>query len=123
MTLKNAFGDLALDSSVQEVKDTLGSPGQEATLEAIRELQSDIKTLADTMLILVSALLEKAPRLSGSDQMAVLVESGSIGTVTTVTTCATLTNLSQVGGRSAQTLADAQIMNGTSHIYSNIMVS
>ena len=120
MTLKNAFGDLALDSSVQEVKDTLGSPGQEATLEAIRELQSDIKTLADTMLILVSALLEKAPRLSGSDQMAVLVESGSIGTVTT---CATLTNLSQVGGRSAQTLADAQIMNGTSHIYSNIMVS
>lgn len=111
MTLQNAFGDLALDATSQQIK----------------ELQESINILNDTMLVLLSAILEKMPRVTGNDQAAVSIESGSVsissGTVTTVTTCGTVTNQAQVGGQEALTVARSQIMSGTQHIYSNIVVS
>ena len=79
--------------------------------------------LLDELVFILQSILEKMPRVTGNDQAAVSVEAGSLSTVSTVTTCGTLTTISQIGTRSAMTAADAMIMQGTSHIYNNLVVS
>ena len=79
--------------------------------------------LLDELVFILQSILEKMPRVTGNDQAAVSVEAGSLSTVSTVTTCGTLTTVSQIGTRSAMTAADAMIMQGTSHIYNNLVVS
>lgn len=104
MTLRNAFEELALDSTAQALKE-----------------------LNDTMLYMLGAILEKMPRVTGNDQAAVSVEGGSVniasGTVTTVGTVSNVAALTNIGGRHTSNLSDAQTMAGTSHIYSNITVT
>jgi hypothetical protein len=103
----------------------------DATLVAINSLQSDIRDLNDTLVTLLSAIFEKMPRVTGNDQAAVSIESGTVAVsslptlaaVTTVATVSTVTNQAQLGGQEALTIARAQIMSGTSHIYNNIEVS
>lgn len=95
----------------------------DATAQAIQAMSDQIKVLNDTMLYYMSAVLEKMPRVTGNDQAAVVAEGGTISTVTTVTTCGTVNTISQIGTRAAMTAADAQIMQGTSHLYNNILVS
>ena len=95
----------------------------EANSDAIKELSDQINILTDTMLYYMTAVLEKMPRVTGNDQAAVVAEGGTISTVSTVTTCGTVTTISQIGTRAAMTTADAQIMQGTSHLYNNILVS
>lgn len=75
------------------------------------------------LVFILQSILEKMPRVTGNDQAAVSVEVGSLSTVSTVTTCGTLTTVSQIGTRAAMTAADAMIMQGTSHIYNNLVVS
>jgi hypothetical protein len=85
----------------------------------------------------MSAIFEKLPRVTANDQAAISIESGSVGilagqtlatvttvgTVTTTTTVGTVTNQAQLGGQEAITVARAQMMAGTQHIYSNLVVS
>lgn len=92
----------------------------EANSDAIMELSDQIKILNDTMLYYMSAVLEKMPRVTGNDQAAVVAEGG---TISAVTTCGTVTTVTQIGTRAAMTTADAMIMQGTSHLYNNILVS
>ena len=100
MTLRNAFGDLALDTTVQQ----------------IRDLQEGVNNLNDTMLVLLSAILEKMPRVTGNDQAAVAIESGSVAI-----SSGTVTNQAQIGGQEALTVARAQMI--PFHIYNQIVVT
>lgn len=153
MALVNAFGDLALDTSVQSVKTSVDAitttindgvaitasalptgAATDATLVALQALQQDIADLNENLLALTSALLNAMPRITANKQAAISIEAGSVGisaaqtlatvtTVATVTTCATVTNQAQLGGQEALTVARSQIMAGTNHIYSNLVVS
>ena len=79
-----------------------------------------IKELNDTMLIMLSAILEKLPRTTGNDQSAVSIEAGTLPAVTTVTTVSTLNTL---GGRTAAQAYDSITNMGALHLYQNIIVS
>ena len=97
MPLRNAFADLATEDTTQ------------------------------TLLYLLTAILEKMPRVDNADRLVITsVEAGSqavtvsSGTVTTVTTVGNQTNL---GGRDATNIPQAIANMGTAHIYNNITVS
>lgn len=101
MALQNAFGDLGLEATQQEL---LGGA-----------------------LALLSAILEKMPRVDVNDRLLVnpsevtsAVTIGS-GTVTTVTTVGTMTNQTNVGGRDASHIAYASANAGAMHIYNNLV--
>jgi len=129
MALVNAFGDIALDSSVQDVKTSVDDVN--TTLVAIQALQQNISDLNENLLGLMSALYNALPRLTANKQAAISIEAGSVGisaaqtlaTVTTVGTINTVTTQTQIGGQEALTVARSQIMAGTQHIYNNIVVS
>ena len=101
----------------------------EVTLQAIEDLQTEIRALNDTMVYLISAVLEKMPRVTGNDQAAVFIENtptvniAASQTLATVTTVSTLSNISQIGGQEALTAARAQIMSGATYIYDNVKVT
>lgn len=88
-------------------------PAGAATDSTLQALQA----LNDTMLYMLGAILEKMPRVTGNDQAAVSIETGS------VTTVGTVSNMTNIGGRHTANVADAMTMAGTSHIYNNITVS
>ena len=97
MTLRNAFADLATEDTTQ------------------------------TLLYLLTAILEKMPRVDNADRLVITsAEAGSqavtvsSGTVTTVTTVGNQTNL---GGRDTTNIPQAVANMGTAHIYNNIIVS
>lgn len=99
MALQNLLGDITLEATQQEL---LGS-----------------------VVVLLSAMLEKMPRVTGNDQAAVSIEAGSVavsgGTMTAVTTVNTVADQRAQGG---QFISGANTMlAGTQHIYSNIVVS
>ena len=147
MALQNALGNIALDTSVQQVKTAVdavtatindGVPitaaalplpsgaSTEATMEAIQNLSQDIRDLTDTILTLLSAIFEKMPRVTATDQVAASIENTptvNIAASQTLATVSTLNNIAQIGGQEAVTVARSQIMAGTQHIYSNIVVS
>lgn len=89
---------------------TLDSVAKDATLQAI-------DTLTETMVLLLSAMLEKMPRVSGNDQCAVVPEGGTISQVGTVT------NVLQVTGRYVAHAPEAFSAMDASRIYNNIIVS
>ncbi len=91
---------------------TVAGGVQDATVLALNDLN-------DTMLYMLGAILEKMPRVTGNDQMAISIETGSVG----ITGNQTLGNMTNLGGRYATNAADGMAMAGTSHIYSNITVS
>ena len=95
---------------------------------ADQDLGTQLKDLTETVAILLSAILEKLPRVTATDQAAVSVETGTVAVstvtgVTTVSTVSSVTNQTQIGGQEALSAARAQMMAGTQHIYSNIVVS
>ena len=97
MALRNAFAEMATEDTTQ------------------------------TLLYLLTAILEKMPRVDNADRLVITsVEAGSqavtvsSGTVTTVTTVGNQTNL---GGRDATNIPQAVANMGTAHIYNNIIVS
>lgn len=98
----------------------------EATMTAIQSLSQDIRDLTDTILTLLSAIFEKMPRVTATDQVAASIENTptvNIAASQTLATVSTLNNVAQIGGQEAVTVARSQIMAGTQHIYSNIVVS
>jgi len=98
-------------------------------LAGISQEETQLELLGN-ITVLLAAMLERMPRVTGNDQVATSIETipailiagnqdlrnitGSIGSLTT---------LNQLGGKPAITAADAIIMQGTSHIYNNIIVS
>lgn len=84
MTLRNAFGDMASDASMQDA----GS-----TLVWLKRIFQALKPLGQIT-------------GSGSNRLSVDVNNvvgGNLGTVTTVTTCSTVTTVTTVGTVSNQT--------------------
>lgn len=87
MTMRNAFGDLATDDTLQE---------------------------ANGILRVLQTLLQKLRFPSGFDmaqnrqRVTAAVESG---TITTVTTCSTVTNLTNIGAYPGTTLVNMTLRN------------
>ena len=95
MTLRNAFGEIALDATAQ------------MTQLAIR------------------GILRVAQAIDVNGRLRVAIETGNIGTVTTlttVTTVATVTNQTNVGGVPAQYMATGQPLR-IIHLYDNLKVT
>lgn len=85
-------------------------------------LESTQEQILGTIALLLAAMLEKMPRVTGNDQCAVSVESGSVGISGSVTNITGyLGDIRALGGSYA---SGANLMlSGTQHIYSNILVS
>ncbi len=123
VTVGNFPAQTALtDAQLRAAPVPVDVPGaaQDATVAALN-------TLNDTMLVLLAAILEKMPRVTGNDQVA-----ASIETIPAISIAANqdlrnitgaLANITSIGGKPASTTADALAMAGTAHIYSNITVS
>lgn len=98
----------------------------EATMEAIQNMSQDIRDLTDTILTLLSAIFEKMPRVTATDQVAASIENTptvNIAASQTLATVSTLNNVAQIGGQEAVTVARSQIMSGATYIYDNVKVS
>lgn len=92
----------------------------DATLAALAAVQDELKTLNDTMLVMLSAILEKLPRVTGNDQAAVSIEAGSVG-ISANQTLAALNTINNVGGKYAS--GDNVSLAGCAHLYNQIIVS
>lgn len=131
-------GDIAAADDIggvkyQRVKLTLGDdgvnggdvsaanpiPSADATAQATL---AAIQTLSDTMLYMLSAILEKMPRVTGSDQMAVSIEGANL-TSSTLTQVTTVSNLNTVSTRSIPQITESISQMGALHLYQNITVS
>ena len=106
MALFNALGELNLEATQQEM---LGGT-----------------------LMLLSAILEKMPRVDANDRLLVnpsestspvTISSGTVTTVTTVASVTALANQTNIGGRDASNMAYAAANAGALHIYDKIIVS
>lgn len=87
------------------------------------DIVSQLKSVADSLMFIAAAMLEKLPRVTGNDQMAVSIESGSVGIATnqTLTTLTTLGTINGVGSKYVS--GDNLALAGVQHIYSNIVVT
>jgi hypothetical protein len=101
----------------------------ESILAGMNQEATQLELLGN-ITILLAAMLERMPRVTGNDQCAVSVE----GTVTTAISAnqdlrnitgslALLSNISNLGGKHVSTAADAIAMTGVTHIYNQITVS
>lgn len=115
--VSNMVGVGLTDSELRATPVPVEAPGaaQDATLQALA-------TLNDTMLVLLSAILEKMPRVTGNDQVAASIETIAANQDLRNITGA-LANVTSIGGKPASTTADALAMAGAGHIYNNITVS
>lgn len=91
-------------------------------LAGISQEETQLELLGN-ITILLAAMLERMPRVTGNDQMSASIESMPAVSFAANQNLGTLTNMAQLGGRPAIVAADAVVMNGTSHIYNNIIVS
>lgn len=110
------------DAQLRSAPVPVDNPGaaQDATVQALN-------TLNDTMLVLLAAILEKMPRVTGNDQVAASIETIPAISIAANQDLRNITgavaNITSIGGKPASTTADALAMAGTQHIYSNITVS
>ncbi len=94
MPLRNAFADLATEDTIQ------------------------------TLLYLLTAILEKMPRVDNADRLVITsVEAGSQAVTVSSGTVTTVGNQTNLGGRDATNIPQAIANMGTAHIYNNIIVS
>jgi hypothetical protein len=105
----------------------------DATLAALQAANDQMRELADTFLIVAQAMLDRLPRITSNDQMAVSIEAGAVGiaaaqtlatvtTVNTVTTVTGITNLANVQQLGARPLHGETLMNaGLTTIYDNLV--
>lgn len=131
-TLPGAGAVIASDDiggvQYQRIKPTHGVAGVAVDVSASDPMPVTDQTavalavLNDTMLYMLSAILEKMPRVTGNDQAAVSIESGSVG-IAASQTLATLSNITSIGGKPASTIPDAVSQMGALHLYQNIIVS
>jgi hypothetical protein len=101
MALQNLLGELSNETTQQEL---LGG-----------------------VLVLLSSILEKMPRVDGADRMVVSHSESSpavtIASAQTLATLTTLGNQTNVGGRDASHMAYAAANAGSMHIYNNLIFS
>ena len=110
MALRNAFDDLALDSTLQALR------------LAVAALTRTVGLLTPDMSGRMRVTLESAPAVVPASQSG----TWNLGTVTTVTTCSTLSNLtnqSQVGGYGANDQIPALMHLSADSLRRNITVS
>ena len=97
-----------------------------SVLAGLNEEATQLELLGN-ITVLLAAMLEKMPRVTGNDQMAVSVESHPSFALTTNQDLRNITgavaNITSVGSKTAATSVDALSMAGTAHIYNNIIVS
>lgn len=93
----------------------------ESILGGINQEATQLELLGNLTLLL-AAMLERMPRVTGNDQCAVSIEAGSVG-IAAGQTLATVTNMAQMGGRPALMAADALNNAGSVYLYNNITVS
>lgn len=122
MALRNAFEAIATEATLEQVRDRLPTSGSasEETLAALAALSDEVKSLNETMLILLQAILEKMPRVTGNDQVAVSIEAGSVG-IATNQTLATVGTLNAIGGRYVP--GDNVSSAGLTSIYNNLVIT
>lgn len=136
MALQNLLGDIALDSSVQQVKTSVDGvtaalndgvqitgavplpdgAATQATLEAVQALTEQVATLTETLNIFVSQMLRMAPKKDQLDRSVVYVESISSSTI-----IGTVSNITSLGGQPANTLVYP--LSTPVHLYNKIEVS
>ena len=110
MALRNAFDDLALDSTLQALR------------LAVAALTRTVGLLTPDMSGRMRVTLESAPAVVPASQSG----TWNLGTVTAVTTCSTLSNLtnqSQVGGYGANDQIPALMHLSADSLRRNITVS
>ena len=110
MALRNAFDDLALDSTLQALR------------LAVAALTRTIGLITPDAAGRMRVTLESAPAVVPASQSG----TWNLGTVTTVTTCSTLSNLtnqSQVGGYGANDQIPALMHLSADGLRRNITVS
>ena len=110
MALRNAFDDLALDSTLQALR------------LAVAALTRTIGLITPDTAGRMRVTLESAPAVVPASQSG----TWNLGTVTTVTTCSTLSNLtnqSQVGGYGANDQIPALMHLSADSLRRNITVS
>ncbi len=110
MALRNAFDDLALDSTLQALR------------LAVAALTRTIGLITPDAAGRMRVTLESAPAVVPASQSG----TWNLGTVTTVTTCSTLSNLtnqSQVGGYGANDQIPALMHLSADSLRRNITVS
>jgi hypothetical protein len=87
--------------------------------------EEDLLSSLDAVVLLLSAMMEKMPRVDVNDRMAVNIETGSV-TVSSLPTLATLTNLTNLNnfsGGNAAPLPYHMSNIGAAHIYNQIEFS
>jgi hypothetical protein len=93
----------------------------DAALVALQAIQSQIGDLSEAMLIVAAAMLERMPRVTSNDQMAVSIEVGAVG-ITAAQTLATVTNLANIQQLGLRPLHGETLMNaGLTTIYDNLV--
>lgn len=127
---------------VQRIKVGFGSDGVLLDVDAsnnlpvtdtkLAALQDSINTLNETMLVMLSAIFEKMPRVQANDRMVCDLSETSLPTVSTVSTLTAANDLLRLQGFGSSTInvtkaADAipvHISNvGALHLYDKILVS
>lgn len=94
MALRNAFAEMATEDTTQ------------------------------TLLYLLTAILEKMPRVDNADRLVITsVEAGAQAVTVSSGTVTTVGNQTNLGGRDATNIPQAVANMGTAHIYNNIIVS
>lgn len=77
------------------------------------------------VLVLLSSILEKMPRVDGADRLLVSHSESSpavtIASAQTLATLTTLGNQTNIGGRDASHMAYAAANAGSMHIYNNLI--
>ena len=103
MVTKNAFEALSVETTQVQIKN----------------LQEEIRQLNDNLLMIMMAIFEKMPRVTGADQAAVWVENAP-----NISTCATVTTLNELRYATGKSVfGDNLNLSGCQHIYNNIVVS
>jgi len=83
------------------------------------DVVSQLKVLTDTLVFVAGAILEKMPRVTGNDQVAVSIEGGSVG-INSGTTLSYISTINAIGGRWAN--GDNMNQAGVLHLYNQIVV-
>ena len=101
----------------------------ESILAGLSLEETQLEILGNITLLL-AAMLERMPRVTGNDQVAASIEAMPAVSIAAnqdlrniTGTLAALTNIVNLGGKHVSTAADAISMTGTSHIYNQIIVS
>lgn len=117
----NALTDAQLRVAPVETSD--------ATLATI---QNSLNTLNETIVVLLSVMIEKMPRIQANDRLLVDLAETSLGSVSSISTLSNVTNLANLQSIGSSTFNVTKAADGipthlsnagAMHLYNNIIVS